>query len=649
MGKPYQSEISALPKTILWALQHDIAPIEQFIADCRGKPLISTGSGGSLSAAKVAALLHEAMGGGFAKTATPLELASRQCPRANASFIMVSAGGKNTDSRMVFRHIVSTDPERLLVLTARLGSPIGTQAKRYSCCTAVELDVPAGRDGFLATNSLIAFTIIFARAFSSVYQTDASFNSLKALVSNQNAWRGYLASLCAKTDELWKRKHLIILYSPDLEPAAVDMESKFTEAALSTTQTSDFRHFAHGRHHWLAKQPDTAVLAIFTPRFGELATRTLSNIPESIPKVQMPFSDAASASLVSAMLMSVIVAGFAGTAKGIDPGRPGVPPFGRRIYHLNWTQRHHEGGTKLTYLDSAIRRKVRAYAPSLECDVSVATFWRSAGQRFCHRLKMQKLKGLVLDYDGTLVFTARRFESIPEELSQTLISLLDKGIALGVASGRGKSLKKHLRSALPKRHWSHVILGYYNGSQVGFLGDDSLPEPGLPEGAISELRAELLSSKVLAGKVAVEERKNQLSVVPSSSLRVEELWTLVQDQLGCNKTGKVHVVRSGHSVDITNSNTSKEAVVTALCHSAGIETAEVLRIGDNGQWPGNDAELLSQFPSLSVDGVSAREDTCWNLAPVGLNGPQALGAYLAAIKVSRGGFSFDPLQVGKRK
>jgi ABC-type nitrate/sulfonate/bicarbonate transport system ATPase subunit len=35
-----------------------------------------------------------------------------------------------------------------------------------------------------------------------------------------------------------------------------------TEAALTNVQAADFRHFAHGRHHWLAKRADrTAVLA----------------------------------------------------------------------------------------------------------------------------------------------------------------------------------------------------------------------------------------------------------------------------------------------------------------------------------------------------------------------------------------------------
>ena len=47
-----------------------------------------------------------------------------------------------------------------------------------------------------------------------------------------------------------------VLYSSSLRPAAVDIESRFVEAALGKVQATDLRNFGHGRHHWFAKRPD---------------------------------------------------------------------------------------------------------------------------------------------------------------------------------------------------------------------------------------------------------------------------------------------------------------------------------------------------------------------------------------------------------
>src|SRR5436309_5683347 len=80
------------------------------------------------------------------------------------------------------------------------------------------------------------------------------------------------------------RQHFIVLYGPSLEAAASDLESKFTEAALGSLQMADYRNFAHGRHHWLAKKgPSTAVLALATQADSDLADKTLRLLPENIP------------------------------------------------------------------------------------------------------------------------------------------------------------------------------------------------------------------------------------------------------------------------------------------------------------------------------------------------------------------------------
>ena len=92
---------------------------------------------------------------------------------------------------------------------------------------------------------------------------------------------------------------------------------------------------------------------------------------------------------------------------------------------------------------------------------------------------------------------------------------------------------------------------------------------------------------------------------------------------------------SSHSVDVLPPGVGKLAVVDAVQQKLknGIQT---LCIGDRGSWPGNDAALLSHWPSVSVDEVSGSIATCWNLAPSGVIGPDAALRYLRAISVVDG-------------
>src|SRR5207302_1664113 len=62
--------------------------------------------------------------------------------------------------------------------------------------------------------------------------------------------------------------------------------------------------------------------------------KTLALIPKSVPvlRVDIPFHGAAAD--LSAVANVFHIVGSAGRARGIDPGSPGVPAFGRRLYHL---------------------------------------------------------------------------------------------------------------------------------------------------------------------------------------------------------------------------------------------------------------------------------------------------------------------------
>ncbi len=76
---------------------------------------------------------------------------------------------------------------------------------------------------------------------------------------------------------------------------------------------------------------------------------------------------------------------------------------------------------------------------------------------------------------------------------------------------------------------------------------------------------------------------------------------------------------------------------------------QTLCIGDKGKWPGNDFFLLSEKYSLSVDTVSPDFDSCWNLAPIGHRGVQAVLDYFNAIEIEDGAFLFKSKRLGVKR
>lgn len=165
MGKPYASELAQLSATHSWALNVEISPVRGAVGAAGTLPLIAIGSGGSLSAAHLLAGFHRHYTGRVASVATPLEaIADRLDP--NVSVWLLSAGGSNVDIQAAFSALVEQEPKHLAVLCGRAESPLANKARLHSYVDVLEFVGPAGKDGFLATNSLLAFAVLIARAYA---------------------------------------------------------------------------------------------------------------------------------------------------------------------------------------------------------------------------------------------------------------------------------------------------------------------------------------------------------------------------------------------------------------------------------------------------------------------------------------------------
>src|SRR5690606_38597454 len=110
---------------------------------------------------------------------------------------------------------------------------------------------PAGKDGFLATNSLLGFMAVLVRAYLLELSTAEEWEAVRVNIAPLlDTGSAQIENWALTTEHLWRRGTTIVLHDADSRIGAIDLESKFTEAAVGNLQIADYRNFAHGRHHW---------------------------------------------------------------------------------------------------------------------------------------------------------------------------------------------------------------------------------------------------------------------------------------------------------------------------------------------------------------------------------------------------------------
>lgn len=598
MKRSYAEELSELPATY--------AAVTAFVSGLHYPshgPMIFVGSGGAVPIARLAAELHQRASGHPAVAMTPLEVLGSRL-RPGSPLTIITASGKHPDVATVVDAARRLDYRPIQAVTCR---PVVDLPPALAEDDIDVVSVPSPLDGFLATNSSLALATALCVGYGhELPEVLPAFGDRDLPVV---------------------RDRVLALFGPGHGSVAADFETRMAETGLAAVQVADLRNFAHGRHVGLARSlPLTSVVVFEAAGYAQLTQRTLALLPEETDVVRVSTPLPYPASVLDLMVRSMQLVGVAGAAAGVDPGRPGVAEFGRRLYRL--PIRRLLPSTASSVLD----RKVAAAGMGL----GVRPVYEAALADWRAGIAAQEFAAVVMDYDGTCCSTKGRFAPPPAEVRAGVVRLLRAGVRVGFASGRGRSLDEQLRAMVPEELWRLVHVGLYNGSVRYTLGEDFADQDGC-DGDLAEIAHRLRDFGI---RLRVTERRSQVTVeaAEGSPVAGAELLGAVQAALARPPKLACKAFASGHSADVIASEATKAAMVTWLADVTG---ASVLAVGDQGQVGGNDFELLAATPwSLSVDACSADPSRCWNLGAGGHAGPPLLAEYMDALVGGDGAVTF---------
>ena len=625
----YETELERLNTTYVEALSADVGQLKKAIAGASDMSIIGVGSGGSYTVASLLCNLHEAYTGRVSRPSTPLEIICNPTLSSTSPVFLISAEGKNPDIVEALLRARCHSTRNIHVLTNRQDSPLTQSIAKLTDINTHVFNLTE-KDGYLATNSLLMDAVLVARAYG---ELDGQMNQFPkdicALTLNGQSIAEWLDTTEDFVNEVVARGNIIVAYSPLLTSIAADLESKFSEAALLHCQLADIRSFAHGRHLWMAERAsDCTILALVDQSLKELWGHMRNMLPTGIPTLAMSTCGGAPWDLIAGLVAQMHLVSRIAKKMGKDPGRPTVPQFGRDLYYADlksFVAKPQDSG------DLGERSKCGVLGARWPSDMKHSLMRRKL-DAFKSGLEQQKFKAIVFDYDGTLCTSQRKESPPPPSILQQLIRLAEAGVIIGVASGRGGSIQEHFRDVIPKDLWPKFKLGLYNGGWITHI-DESQPEEKNTSEFLSHVTRIVRGLKELG--VPIENirttQPHQVSIRFWEGIATDQMWFVIADALRHAGLDLSRMVRSKHSVDVLAEGVGKTRLIANIIQEYKVEPYQILTMGDQGAWPGNDSSLLEHRYSLSVDQPSRRIDRGWKLSPAHTRDVDATVWYLERI------------------
>lgn len=635
----YEKELAQLAETYRVALSApaaDVNKLKSAIQSASESSLIGVGSGGSFTIASLLCHLHETYTGHVSRASTPLEIICNPTLASSSPVFLISAEGKNPDISEALERATRHSSRRLHVLTNRHDSPLMSCVASHSDVTAHVFSL-VEKDGYLATNSLLLDATLVARAYAELDRASSGlpvqFNELKIGEKSIAAW---IEEATPFVKQAVERGALTVIYSPLLKPVAIDLESKLSESALLHVQLADLRSYAHGRHFWLANRPqDCAVLALTEPSLGNLWDRMKVLFPAEVPTFTMSLSGSSPRDLITGLIAQMHLTSSIANLRNWDIGHPTVPQFGRDLYYVDLPSMIPAPATLGGEAEKSKYKVLGAKWPSKIDHPSM----RRARQDFEKGIGQREFRAVVFDYDGTLCSSQRADHAPSHEILTHLERLVEAGVVVGIASGRGGSVQEKLKESFSEHILRRIQLGLYN---CGWIADATIAPP-----KVNDQTSEFLSHvtrivnrlKVLGVPIETVRTTHpyQVSIRFREGLLTDTMWFVVGDTLRQAGLDLSTMVRSKHSIDVLETGVSKARLIAYIVNASKIDPYDVLTMGDQGAWPGNDAALLEHRYSLSVDEPTRRLDRGWKLAPAHKRDVSATLWYLERFKTLEGG------------
>ncbi len=194
MGRAYSEELDRLQDTLAWAAGVGLPAMATVGVHPTNLALVVIGSGGSFTVATALAANMSSLGQDFAQAMTPLQYVQCADSLPPHRVLLVSAEGKNRDILHATRKALSA-AAACDVLTFSHTSPLAELVGVEPSARVFIFDPPWGRDGYLATNSLLASVVLGLRlqgvdidgrllgAFLPLYRSTDKLNALAGEVA----------------------------------------------------------------------------------------------------------------------------------------------------------------------------------------------------------------------------------------------------------------------------------------------------------------------------------------------------------------------------------------------------------------------------------------------------------------------------------
>lgn len=619
----FSRKLDEIPATVDAALATDAGQLGAALGQGLARVCHAVGSGGSAIAAQFLATCRDGLGGAPTLVRTPLQFVLDHTSLVNQDVWLFSAGGANADILGALRAAVNRGAGAVHIVTVDPAAPLAVAA---AAAPAVRVHVTltsGGSDGFLATHSLVAaLTQLLCAADGCAHKPRG-----EALVEE---WRAEVRSRLSPDNRARARDltggvkssdTLFILEDPRLDAAALLLETCAWEAALCAVQRTDFRNFAHGRHVWLNHRgDDTVVLALLGSDTGGVWLDLERHLPPTIRRVAVNYGGCGRFEAACAVLDGLALIEGLGHSTGIDPGRPGAAAFAEQLYEATSL------ATLSSQLNWPVRQKRLALNRADEPDGRNTDLCERQAA-FLDRLEAARVRGVVLDYDGTLVELEDREAPLSDGLAVQIRRLLDEGLVLAVATGRGGSAGEQLRRVVPEPQRPSFWMSYYNGALILPLTEVLEDVERVDDPRLDPVREWLSQTPELAARVRDSQVQLGLEAVD-----IPDLERFEREFDALNVAGELRLTRSAQTVDICPADACKSTIVRDLARLRGVEVGDILCLGDSGGHGGNDFSLLGLPSGVSVGQVCDRPDASWTLFTAGVRGPAAVLRILSALR-----------------